>query len=56
LMSLRSLVGKGRGRDVRFAVTAPWGVEFHENVFISLHHDILVVVRYDDFDGTVLLL
>jgi hypothetical protein len=37
-------------------VTAPWSVEFHENVFISLHHDILVVVRYDDFDGTVLLL
>lgn len=37
-------------------MTAPWSVEFHENVFIGFHYDILVVVRYDDFDGTVLLL
>lgn len=37
-------------------MAAPGSVEFDENVFIGFHDDVFVVVRYDDLDGTVLLL
>ena len=45
------MLKEGRGRcgiSVRFAVTAPWGVEFQEYVIIIVHHNIFVVVGNDD--------
>ena len=44
-----------RGGDARFAVAAPWGVEFQENILVFVD-DFLVVVRYDDLDAALLLL
>lgn len=41
---------------VRFAVTAPWGVEFEKDVFLVIEDDIFVVVGDHDLDGSLLLL
>ncbi len=36
-------------------MAAPGGVELYKNVFVGFHYNVFVVVRYDDFDGPVLL-
>lgn len=37
-------------------MTAPWSVEFQENVFVIVHDDIFVVVGYDNMYRSILLL
>lgn len=37
-------------------MTAPWCVKFEENILLVVDDNVLVVVCYDDLDGTTLLL
>ena len=41
-------------RDIRFAVTAPWGVELEEDIVLVVNHDILVVVCNYNLDRSCL--
>ena len=40
----------------RFAMPAPWGIEFEKDVVIVVDHQVLIIVGYDDLDRTFLLL
>ena len=42
------------GDDLRFAVTAPRGVEFEEDVVFVVYYDVVVVVCHDHLNGTFL--
>ena len=42
------------GDDLRFAVTAPGGVEFEEDVVFVVYNDVFVVVGHDHLNGTFL--
>ena len=41
---------------LRFAVTAPGGVEFEENIVVVVQNNFLVIVGYHDLNRTLLLL
>ena len=41
---------------LRFAVTAPWGIEFEKNIIVVVQNDFLVIVGYHDLDRALLLL
>ena len=41
---------------LRFAVTAPGGVEFKKNILLIVQNDVLVVERHNGLDGALLLL
>ena len=45
----------GEKSNIRFAVTAPWGVELEENIILVVNHDVLVVVCNDNLDRPCLL-
>jgi hypothetical protein len=42
--------------NVRFTVTTPWGIEFHQDVLIVVDDDIIVIMCHNDRDWTLLLL
>ena len=42
--------------DARFTVTAPWSVEFQENIFICIQYNVFIVVRHNNRYGALLLL
>lgn len=41
--------------DIRFAVTAPWCIELHENILVIVQNDVFVVVRHDNLYRAILL-
>ena len=43
-------------KDLRFAVAAPWGVVFHEDIFVVVNDYFLVIVSNDDLDRAFLFL
>lgn len=48
--------GKGKGkRDIRFAVAAPWGIEFQQDVLVLVNDNVFIVVCHHDLNGTFLL-
>lgn len=46
-------VGKRRGH-VRFAVAAPWSVEFNEDVLVVVYNNFFIVVGNNNLNGAVL--
>lgn len=41
---------------LRFAVTAPWGIELEENIMVIVHNNVLVIVGYNNLHWAFLLL
>ena len=52
----RSMVLGRAERDSRFAVAAPRGVEFDQDILLVVEDDVVVVERHDHGDGAFLLL
>jgi hypothetical protein len=42
--------------NIRFAVTTPRGIEFHQDVLVVVDDDIIVIMCHNDRDWTLLLL
>lgn len=41
--------------DIRFAVSAPWGIEFNKNILFVVDDKLIIIVRHNNLDGAFLL-